>query len=47
MEAGFLAKAIGGPASVVIGGVGVLFVLSLLTFKGKALRQYHGKDLAV
>jgi len=47
MEAGFLAKAIGGPASVVIGGVGVLFVLSLLTFKGKALRNYHGKDVAV
>lgn len=47
MEAGFLAKAIGGPASVVVGGVGVLVVLSLLTFKGKALRQYHGKDLAV
>ncbi|MBI2017549.1 MFS transporter [Candidatus Daviesbacteria bacterium] len=47
MEAGFLAKAIGGPASVVVGGVGVLLVLSILTFKGKALRQYHGKDLAV
>lgn len=47
MEAGFLAKAIGGPASVVVGGLGVLLVLSLLTFKGKALRQYHGKDLAV
>ena len=47
VEAGFLAKAIGGPASVVVGGVGVLLVLSLLTFKGKALRQYHGKDLAV
>ena len=47
MEAGFLAKAIGGPASVVIGGLGVLLVLSILTFKGKALRQYHGKDLAV
>lgn len=47
MEAGFLAKAIGGPASVVIGGVGVLLVLSLLSFRGKALRQYHGRDLAV
>lgn len=47
MEAGFLAKVIGGPASVVIGGAGVLLVLSLLTFKGKALRNYHGKDLAV
>lgn len=47
MEAGFLAKVVGGPASVVVGGIGVLLVLSLLTFKGKALRQYHGKDLAV
>ena len=47
MEAGFLAKAIGGPAAVVLGGFGVLIVISLLTFKGKALRQYHGKDLAV
>lgn len=47
MEAGFLAKAVGGPISVVVGGLGVLVVLSLLTFKGKALRQYHGKDLAV
>ena len=47
MEAGFLAKAVGGPISVVVGGVGVLVVLSLLTFKGKALRNYHGKDVAV
>lgn len=47
MEAGFLAKAVGGPISVVIGGIGVLAVLSVLTFKGKALRQYHGKELAV
>lgn len=47
MEAGFLAKAIGGPSAVVLGGFGVLIVLLLLTFKGKALRQYHGKDLAV
>ncbi len=47
MEAGFLAKAVGGPISVVVGGLGVLVVLSLLTFKGKALRDYYGKDLAV
>ncbi len=47
VEAGFLAKAIGGPATVVVGGIGVLVVLSLLTFKGKVLRQYHGKDLVV
>ena len=47
MEAGFLAKAVGGPISVMVGGFGVLIVLLLLTFKGKALRDYHGKDLAV
>lgn len=47
MEAGFLAKAVGGPISVVVGGVGVLLILSFLTFKGKVLREYHGKDLAV
>ena len=47
MEAGFLAKAIGGPISVVAGGMGVLIVLSILVFKGKTLRQYHGKDLVV
>lgn len=47
MEAGFLAKLVGGPISVVVGGLGVLLVLSLLTFKGKALREYHGRDLAV
>ncbi len=47
MEAGFLAKAVGGPISVVVGGAGVLLVLSLLIFKGKTLRQYHGKDLVV
>ncbi|MBI2334783.1 MFS transporter [Candidatus Daviesbacteria bacterium] len=47
MEAGFLAKAVGGPISVVVGGAGVLLVLMLLTFKGKTLRQYHGKDLVV
>lgn len=47
MEAGFLAKAIGGPLTVVIGGVGVLVVLSFLAFKGKALREYHGRDITI
>ncbi len=47
VEAGFLAKAIGGPASVVVGGLGVLLVLSLLTFKGRALREYQGKEVAL
>ena len=47
IEAGFLAKAIGGPATVVIGGVGVILITSILALKSKVLRQYHGKDLAV
>lgn len=47
MEAGFLAKAIGGPASVVIGGVGVVLITLLVALKSKALRNYKGKDLAV
>lgn len=47
MEAGFLAKAIGGPGSVVIGGVGVILITSLVALKSKALRNYQGKDLTV
>lgn len=47
IEAGFLAKAIGGPASVVIGGVGVIAITALVALKSKALRNYQGKDVAV
>ncbi len=47
MEAGFLAKTVGGPASVVIGGVGTVSITGLVAWKSKALRNYHGKDLAV
>lgn len=47
IEAGFLAKAIGAPITAVVGGVGVLLITSLLFFKGRALREYHGKDLVV
>ncbi len=47
IEAGFLAKAIGAPASVVIGGVGVVLITMLVALKSKALRNYQGKDLAV
>lgn len=47
IEAGFLAKAIGGPASVVVGGVGVVLITTIIAFKSKALRGYHGKELAV
>ncbi|MBI2597383.1 MFS transporter [Candidatus Daviesbacteria bacterium] len=47
IEAGFLAKAIGGPASVVIGGAGVILITSLVALKSKALRNYQGKELVV
>ncbi len=47
IEAGFLAKVIGGPATMVIGGVGVILITSILAMKSKVLRQYHGKNLAV
>jgi MFS family permease len=46
MEAGFLARLIGGPGSVVIGGLGVILVVSILALKSNVLRQYHGKQLA-
>lgn len=47
VEAGFLAKAVGGSVSVVVGGLGVLVVLLILSFRGKTLREYHGKDLTI
>lgn len=47
MEAGFLAKAIGGPASVVVGGAGVVIITLLVALKSKALRNYKGKEVAV
>lgn len=47
IEAGFLAKAIGGPASVVIGGVGVVLVTGLVALRSKSLREYRGKELEV
>lgn len=47
IEAGFLAKAIGAPASVVVGGIGVILITSLVALKSKSLREYKGKDIAV
>lgn len=47
IEAGFLAKAIGASASVVVGGVGVVLITAFIAIKSKALRNYRGKDLAV
>ncbi len=45
IEAGFLAKLIGAPASVVVGGVGVILITVLIFIKSKALRNFDGKDL--
>jgi len=47
IEAGFLAKAIGAPAAVVIGGVGVIVITSIVAWKSKALRNYRGSEVSV
>lgn len=47
IEAGFLAKAIGGPASVVVGGVGVVLITLIIALKSKSLRNYQGKEVSV
>lgn len=47
IEAGFLAKAIGAPATMVIGGAGVILITTLVTLKIPVLRRYQGKELAV
>lgn len=47
IEAGFLAKAIGGPASVVVGGIGVILITSVIALKSKALRNYQRKELTI
>ncbi len=40
IEAGLLASAVGGPVSVVFGGVGVVLITSILTFLSPKLRNY-------
>ena len=47
IEAGFLAKGIGAPLTVVIGGVGVILITSLVALKIPVLRKYQRKELAV
>lgn len=47
IEAGFLAKIIGAPTSVVLGGVGVMVITLLVALKIPKLRNYKGKELAV
>lgn len=45
IEAGFLAKIIGGPISVVAGGIGVIVISSLVFWKNKSLREYQGTEV--
>lgn len=47
IEAGLLAAAVGGPVSVVIGGVGVIAITSVVAFLNPKLRNYQGKELTV
>lgn len=42
-EAGLLAAAVGGPVSVVIGGVGTLLIIGLIAYKVPFLRNYKGE----
>ena len=47
IEAGLLAAAVGGPVSVVIGGIGVIGITSIVAYLNPRLRNYQGKELAV
>ncbi|MBI2599709.1 MFS transporter [Candidatus Daviesbacteria bacterium] len=47
MEAGFLAALVGGPISVVVGGMGTILITSLVAYLSPHLRDFHGKELAV
>lgn len=47
IEAGFLAAAVGGPVSVVIGGAGVVLITSLVGYLSPKLRNYQGNEIAV
>lgn len=42
-EAGLLAAAVGGPISVVIGGIGTFLVIAITAYKIPALRNYHSE----
>ena len=44
IEAGLLAKAIGGGPTVIIGGVGVVLITTFIAFKNKNLRNYTPLD---
>jgi MFS family permease len=46
-EAGFLAGALGAPASVVIGGIGTLIATGLIVYTHPVLKKYKGVKLEV
>ena len=43
-EGGVLAAAVGGPWSVIIGGIGVLVAVSVVAWKIPKLREYEGHE---
>lgn len=47
IEAGVLASVVGGPLSVVLGGIGTVCITSLVGYLSPHLRNYKGKDLVV
>lgn len=47
IEAGLLAAVVGGPVTVVIGGIGAIAITSLVAYLNPKLRNYQGKELAV
>lgn len=47
IEAGLLAAAVGGPVTVVIGGIGAIAITSLVAYLNPKLRSYKGKELVV
>ncbi|OGG00840.1 hypothetical protein A2153_04930 [Candidatus Gottesmanbacteria bacterium RBG_16_38_7b] len=47
VEAGFLAAAIGTPASVSLGGLGTIIVTILIAYLVPKLRKYHGNEVII
>lgn len=47
IEAGYLAAAVGGPVSVIVGGVGTVLITLVVAAAIPALRKFTGRDLAV
>lgn len=47
IEAGLLAAVVGGPISVVVGGLGTVLITSVIAYLSPKFRSYQGKDLVV